>query len=91
MNLEDKIPIIFCYGDYIDNGPEDIASTAFWQWSRETCRTFADAYNKVGGSAEVINLPDTGFYGNSHFLFQEMNNKEIADHIETRLSFMGLK
>ena len=33
----------------------------------------------MGGDATVIHLPDMGIKGNSHFMFQEMNNAEIAD------------
>ena len=29
----------------------------------------------------VVDLPKIGITGNSHFMFQELNNKEIADHI----------
>ncbi|MBQ3379583.1 MAG: alpha/beta fold hydrolase [Clostridia bacterium] len=90
MDMQDKIPIIFYYGDYIDNGPEDIASTQFWQWSRQSCIDFAEAYNTAGGDAAVINLPDEGIYGNSHFLFQELNNEETAQHIENWLGKHGL-
>lgn len=90
MKLENKVPIIFYYGDNIDNGPKDIDSTAFWQMSRNTCITFADAYNAAGGDATVIDLPKEGIYGNSHFLFQEMNNKELADHVEAWLDERGL-
>ena len=90
MTLEDKVPVIFYYGDNIDNGPEDIDSTAFWQMSRNSCITFADAYNAAGGDATVIDLPEEGIYGNSHFLFQELNNREIADHVESWLSERGL-
>lgn len=35
-----------------------------------------------GGDATVVDLPKAGITGNSHFMFQETNNKEIADHIE---------
>lgn len=90
MEMEKKIPIIFYYGDNIDNGPEDIQSTAFWQWSRQSCIDFSEAYNAAGGDAQVINLPDEGFLGNSHFLFQEMNNAEIAGHVENWLDEHGL-
>ncbi len=90
MTAEEKVPIIFYYGDNIDNGPEDIASTAFWQMSRNSCVTFSEAYNEAGGDATVINLPDEGFLGNSHFLFQELNNKEIAGHVENWLGEHGL-
>ena len=90
MTLESKVPVIFYYGDNIDNGPEDIDSTAFWQMSRNTCVAFSEAYNAAGGDAAVIDLPKEGIYGNSHFLFQELNNKEIADHVEAWLAERGL-
>ena len=31
---------------------------------------------------EEVHLPDEGITGNSHFMFQELNNDVIADHIE---------
>lgn len=40
--------------------------------------------------ATVIHLPDQGIHGNSHFLFQEMNNAEIADLIFSWLKEHGL-
>ena len=58
--------------------------------SRNTCVAFSEAYNAVGGDAAVIDLPKEGIYGNSHFLFQELNNKEIADHVEAWLAKQGL-
>ena len=85
-----KIPMIFYFGDYIENGPEDIKSTAFWKSVLDQCRDFAEHYNADGGEAVVIYLPDEGITGNSHFMFQEMNNKEIADHIEAWLEKHGL-
>lgn len=80
--LEAKIPVVFYYGDYIDNGPEDIQSTSFWKGARDSAVAFAEAYNAAGGNCTVVNLPDEGMTGNSHFLFQEMNNAQIADHLE---------
>ena len=88
--LEAKIPIIFYFGDYIDNGPEDIASTGFWKMVRDGAVAFAEQYNADGGDATVIDLPKIGITGNSHFMFQELNNQEIADHIEAWLSERGL-
>ena len=85
-----KIPMIFYFGDYIENGPEDIKSTAFWKSVFDQCRDFAEHYNADGGEAVVIYLPDEGMTGNSHFMFQELNNKEIADHIEAWLEKHGL-
>lgn len=77
--LEAKVPILFLFGDNIENGPTDIQSTGFWQAILKMCRDFSTQYNKDGGDAEVIYLPDRGIRGNSHFMFQEMNNAEIAD------------
>lgn len=85
-----KIPMIFYFGDYIENGPSDIKSTAFWKSVLDQCRDFAEHYNADGGDATVIYLPDEGITGNSHFMFQELNNKEIADHIENWLKSKNL-
>lgn len=74
------------FGDYIDNGPEDIRSTAFWKGIRDMAVQFAESYNADGGNCTVVNLPDIGITGNSHFMFQELNNGEIADHIENWIS-----
>jgi len=30
----------------------------------------------------VIDLPKEGITGNDHFLFQDLNNDVIADHVE---------
>ena len=51
--LEADIPIIMYFGDYIDNGPEDIMSSAFWKDVRDTAIAFAEAYNRDGGDAVV--------------------------------------
>lgn len=83
--LKAKIPVVIYYGDYIDNGPSDLMSTGFWKNVRDTAREFAKNYNADGGDATVVNLPDIGITGNSHFMFEEMNNKQIADNIETWL------
>ncbi len=77
-----RIPIVIYFGDYIDNGPGDIMSTGFWKSVRDDAAAFAERYRADGGSAEVVDLPKTGLTGNSHFLFQELNNDAIADHVE---------
>lgn len=74
-----KIPMLFLFGDYIENGPEDIQSTGFWKMVLQQCRDFAKQYNADGGDATVIYLPEKQIHGNSHFMFQEKNNDVIAD------------
>ena len=88
--LEADIPIVFYFGDYIDNGPEDIMSTGFWKGIRDGAVAFAQQYNADGGDCTVVNLPDVGIIGNSHFMFQELNNKEIADHVAAWMAERGL-
>ena len=88
--LAAKVPILFYFGDYIDNGPADIMSTGFWRGIRDGAIAFAEQYNADGGDATVIDLPQLGLYGNSHFLFQELNNKRIADHAQAWLEARGL-
>ena len=84
--LDAKIPIIFYFGDYMENGPQDIMSSGFWSMIKAGAVSFAEAYNAAGGDATVIDLPAIGITGNSHFMFQEMNNQVIADHIEAWLT-----
>lgn len=56
-------------------------STSFWRQVRDGALAFAAQYNADGGDCTVVVLPKIGITGNSHFMFQELNNKEIADHI----------
>ena len=65
-----KVPMLFLFGDYIENGPEDIQSTGFWKMVLQQCRDFAKQYNADGGDATVIYLPEKQIFGNSHFMFQ---------------------
>ena len=88
--LAAKIPMVIYFGDYIDNGRTDIMSTGFWKQVRDQAVEFAKAYNADDGDAVVVDLPKVGITGNSHFMFQELNNKEIADHIEAWLKERGL-
>ena len=80
-----KIPVIFYFGDYIDNGDAKIIATSMWQRMRETCYTFTKAYNEAGGDSIVIDLPKIGINGNDHFLFQNYNSNEIAEHLNAWL------
>ena len=88
--LDAKVPMLFLFGDYIMNGPADIQSTGFWQMVLGQCKDFAEHYNADGGNAKVVYLPDEGITGNSHFMFQELNNGVIADYIENWLKQINL-
>lgn len=84
--LAAKVPVVIYFGDYIKNGPSDLMSTGFWQNTEQRAEQFAKDYTADGGDARVISLPDIGIRGNSHFMFEEMNNKEIAENIEQWLT-----
>lgn len=79
---EKNIPVVFYFGDYIDNGDPVIQATAAWQGMRQACYDFAEAYTAKGGVSEVIDLPKEGITGNDHFIFQDLNNDVVADHVE---------
>ena len=81
--LEKKIPVIFYYGDYIGAEFTDVPAAAMWGMMASTADTFTEAYNAAGGSSTVVHLPDEGITGNDHFMFQDLNNDVIADHIES--------
>lgn len=83
--LEANIPIVIYFGDYIDDGNSELASTTYWQEVHEKVTAFAEQYKEDGGDCTVVDLPEEKIMGNSHFMFQEKNNQEIADLIETWL------
>lgn len=80
--LEKNIPIIFYYGDYIGEEYTDIPAAAMWAGMSSTADVFTEAYNAAGGNSTIVRLPEEGIYGNDHFMFQDLNNGEIAEHVE---------
>ncbi len=74
-----KIPLVLYFGDYI---PEDVSKNLGdenWRVRLQMARKFVDAVNKNGGDATLVELPKIGIYGNTHFLFMEKNNAQLAD------------
>lgn len=73
-----KIPIVLYYGDYIKVGSDNVGEDK-WGTEYAMAKQFVETINRHGGDATVIHLPDIGIKGNSHFLMQEKNNKEIFE------------
>lgn len=74
-----RIPIVLYFGDYI---PEEVSKNLGdenWRVRLQMARKFVEAVNKNGGDATLVELPKTGIYGNTHFLFMEKNNEQLAD------------
>lgn len=65
-----------------DAQSDDFQATGMWQMMRQLCYNFSESYNAAGGNSTVVDLPKIGITGNDHFMFQDLNNDVIADHIE---------
>jgi hypothetical protein len=77
------VPILVLYGDYVDK-------SAMFSGQRENNMKMAALAKAAGGSIEIVNLPDLGIKGNTHFMMMEKNNAEIADVIQKWLVGKGL-
>jgi pimeloyl-ACP methyl ester carboxylesterase len=78
-----NIPILVLYGDNVEKSD-------MFRTQRETNLKMAAIAKSVGGSVDVINLPDLGIHGNSHFMMMEKNNAQVADVIAKWLTDKGL-
>jgi len=77
------------YGDNIPSSPADhVTDTRRAQMVFS--RLFCDTVNRRGGDAEILCLPDAGIRGNSHFMFSDLNNLEVADQLGMFLRKRGL-
>src|SRR5215472_5502798 len=78
-----NVPILVLYGDNVDKSP-------MFSEQRENNVRMAALAKEVGGSVEIVNLPEIGIKGNTHFMMMEKNNAAIADVIEGWLKRRGL-
>jgi hypothetical protein len=85
-----RVPIVVYYGDNIPVEPTDIAGRDNWRTRLAMARLFVDAINRHGGDATLVHLPETGITGNTHFLFSDLNNVQIADQISDFLTKKNL-
>jgi pimeloyl-ACP methyl ester carboxylesterase len=77
------IPHLFVWGDNLDKHPV---------WGRITAgpNRYRDALLKVGGKADLLDLPARGVRGNSHMLMMDRNSDQIAGMIQDWLAEQGL-
>ena len=78
-----NVPILVLYGDHVDKSP-------MFSAQRENNLRMAALAKAAGGSIEIVNLPDVGIRGNTHFMMMEKNNAAIADLIQAWLAGKGL-
>lgn len=81
MKLTRK-PILIYYGDFIPKEKTTTYSQNFWREVLISAKEWAKLVNENGGDVTVIHLPDIGINGNTHFIMSDLNNIEIADHIQ---------
>ena len=85
-----KIPVQFIFGDNIPTSPNPIIALDNWRVRLIYAQQLIDTINKHGGDAQLIHLPDIGIQGNSHFVFTDLNNVQIADLLSDYLKSKGL-
>lgn len=74
-----KIPIVMYFGDYIPETPSLKLGGENWRTRLQMGRKFVECINRHGGNASLVELPKIGIHGNTHFLMQDLNNKELAE------------
>ncbi|MBS0847576.1 hypothetical protein [Citrobacter sp. JGM124] len=72
------MPILVIIGDNITNKESNIFGVELWRVNKLRAQQFVDTINRHGGHARLINLPDIGIHGNTHFAFTDKNNQQIA-------------
>ena len=65
-------------GDYIPEEPSKNLGDENWRVRLQMARKFVDVINRHGGKATLVELPKHGIRGNTHFLMQDLNNKQLA-------------
>jgi pimeloyl-ACP methyl ester carboxylesterase len=74
-----EIPIVIYYGDNIAATPTTVWNKDHWRAGLEMAKLWVAKVNEHGGNAKVVHLPEIGIYGNTHFMFSDLNNIQIAD------------
>lgn len=85
-----RIPVVIYYGDFIPAEPTANRGQDFWRVRRAMARLWAEAVNRRGGDVTVVDLPEAGLRGNTHFPFSDLNNLEVADLMSQFLAAKGL-
>ncbi|SFP17124.1 Alpha/beta hydrolase family protein [Cohaesibacter marisflavi] len=85
-----EIPIVVYYGDNIPEDPTDDFGLDNWRTRLAMARLWVAAINRHGGDATLVHLPEQGIHGNTHFLFSDLNNQQIADLATAWIEEKGL-
>lgn len=83
-------PIVMYFGDNIGKEVSDELGKENWRTRLALGKLFVEAVNRHGGDATLVELPEIGIYGNTHFLMSDLNNIEIADQLSKWLKEKNL-
>lgn len=83
-------PIVMYFGDNIGKEVSNELGKENWRTRLTLGKLFVEAVNRHGGDATLVELPEIGIYGNTHFLMSDLNNVEIADQLSKWLNEKGL-
>lgn len=81
-----SIPIVVFFGDFIPEHPTNHPGEDNWRVRLAMAKLWRDAINRHGGDATLVHLPELGIRGNTHFIFSDLNNVEVADQVSKFLS-----
>jgi pimeloyl-ACP methyl ester carboxylesterase len=85
-----RVPIQVVYGDNIPATPIPDLVADGRRAQIVASKLFVVAIGRHGGKAEIQHLPEVGLRGNSHFMFSDLNNLEVADQMSKFLGANGL-
>lgn len=85
-----EIPIVIYYGDNIPDEPVENPAQEQWRAAVTMAKLWRDTVNKHGGDVTLIQLPDIGLKGNTHFPMSDLNNQKVADLLSDWLKEKGL-
>ncbi|HSV83775.1 MAG TPA: alpha/beta fold hydrolase [Ramlibacter sp.] len=85
-----KIPVQVVFGDNIPTQQVRDQPADGRRLQVQDSRVFVDALNQRGGRASLLLLRDAGLRGNSHFMYQDRNNVQVADLLSAFLARNGL-
>ena len=81
-----RVPIQIVYGDNIERTmPSPVFGVELWRVVTQRAQQFVNLINSRGGRVTVLNLPDVGLKGGTHFPFSDLNNVEVAELLSTYL------
>lgn len=85
-----RYPIVIYYGDNIPVRAVQQPHQDYWRAAVQMAKLWAQTVNRHGGHVEVMQLPDKGLKGNTHFPMSDLNNREVAGLLTAWLHDNGL-